>query len=536
MNQHHDTAQPELIDATDGRGLDEIRSNVSSVTGFTARKRSVSISLAITTVCLFTLCGIHDNDAGPEEPNLKNYSPEEKVVADIREETVSSVRGRDSSLGNFPLFPSSYRDIFPAGRTIGAMRDFWIRICAEYSFKQVVIHDRDNPSIIYGDVNFKGRTSGEGIVQLYRKRERLENAFQMIREEPESLWTDEAHRVVRLFDRFADRDFLDGAEDRIRYQRGLKEPFRRGLERSTRYLDTVRVILDAYRLPHLLAYLPHVESAFDPLARSKVGALGMWQFMLATGKEYMIIDSLIDERLDPIRSTHAAAQLLTENHRFLETWPLAITAYNHGRFGMKRAKEQTGTSDLDSIVRSYRGRSFGFASKNFYACFLAAVAIAENSDHYFKNLDWHSPVPMKAVKLVEPAPFFAVTGFFRIPQADFRKHNPALLDKIFINWYDIPAKYTVNIPAETEMVLDNVNLHRKPEKTSLDWEDVVYFAPPATESGPATLSLNLSSTDNPVFVIGDFPWRLSSVEETTEIVHSEITSPTRTMLTASLED
>ena len=112
---------------------------------------------------------------------------------------------------------------------------------------------------------------------------------------------------MRLFDRHADRGYLKGAEDRIRYQRGLKEPFRRGLERSTGYLDTIHVILDSYRLPHLLAYLPHVESAFDPPARSKVGALGMWQFMPATGKEYLIIDSLIDERLDPIRSTYAAA-------------------------------------------------------------------------------------------------------------------------------------------------------------------------------------------------------------------------------------
>ncbi len=491
--------------------------------------------LVITTVCLFTFCGFHDNAAGPQDPSIRSFALEETAKAAVDEESVPSPDyGSYSSKGS-SQFPSAYRELFPAGRTVATIRDFWVRICTEYSFEQIVLHDRDNPRIIYGDVDFRGKSSGEGMLLLYRKREQLEKAFQQIREEPESLWTDEAHRVTRLFDRYADREDIEGAGDRIRYQRGLKEPFRRGLERSTRYLDTVRVIFDAYRLPHLLAYLPHVESAFDPSARSKVGALGMWQFMAATGKEYMIIDSLIDERLDPIRSTHAAAQLLTENHEFLHAWPLAITAYNHGRFGMKRATERTGTTDLDSIIRAYRSPSFGFASKNFYGCFLAAVLVAENAGKYFQNLEWKDPVPAKSVKLVEPAPFFAVTRFFGVPESDFREHNPALLDKIFINWYDIPANYSVSIPAETELVIDNVNLHEKPEKTALDWESVVYFAP-AEDGIGTTPPLSRFSDDLPVFVAGDFPWRLTRLLDSTDTVFDDRTSPTQTMLTASLEE
>jgi len=76
--------------------------------------------------------------------------------------------------------------------------------------------------------------------------------------------------------------------------------------------------------------LPHVESSFNPAAYSKVGAQGLWQFMRSTGRRYLHIDSTVDDRLDPFRSTQAAAQLLAYNYHLLGTWPLALTAYNHG--------------------------------------------------------------------------------------------------------------------------------------------------------------------------------------------------------------
>ena len=85
--------------------------------------------------------------------------------------------------------------------------------------------------------------------------------------------------------------------------------------------------------------LPHVESSFNPAAYSKVGAAGLWQFMRSTGRRYMRIDGAVDDRLDPFRSTEAAAQLLAYNYRVLGTWPLALTAYNHGSAGVRRAKE-----------------------------------------------------------------------------------------------------------------------------------------------------------------------------------------------------
>jgi hypothetical protein len=107
----------------------------------------------------------------------------------------------------------------------------------------------------------------------------------------------------------------------------------------------------------------------------------------------------VDERLDPLKSARAAAKLLKDNYEALGTWPLAITAYNHGRGGMLRAKKAHG-SDLPTIINEYRGPVFGYASMNFYAEFLAAAAVYERRADYFGPLQLDRPLGSPAVKVV----------------------------------------------------------------------------------------------------------------------------------------
>jgi len=172
--------------------------------------------------------------------------------------------------------------------------------------------------------------------------------------------------------------------------------FREGLVRSGAWSSHIAEVFANQGLPAELAVLPHVESSFNPAAYSKVGAAGLWQFMRSTGRRYMRIDAAIDDRMDPFRSTEAAAQLLAYNYRLLGTWPLALTAYNHGAAGMRRAKESVGTDDIERIVRTYKSPSFGFASRNFYVSFLAALEVDHNPDKYFKDLE-----PLPEVKFAE---------------------------------------------------------------------------------------------------------------------------------------
>ena len=142
-------------------------------------------------------------------------------------------------------------------------------------------------------------------------------------------------------------------------------------------------VLKQHGVPEEIAALPHVESSFNPFAYSKVGAAGLWQFMPSTAKRFMRVDGIVDERLDPYSATEAAANLMLYNYRLLGTWPLAVTAYNHGPGGLRRAQDELGTSDIAVIVKRYQGATFGFASRNFYVAFLAALEVDRNAEKYF---------------------------------------------------------------------------------------------------------------------------------------------------------
>jgi len=177
---------------------------------------------------------------------------------------------------------------------------------------------------------------------------------------------------------------LNGAAERVRSQRGTRERFIHGLEISRRYDRQFRKIFRDAGLPEDLAYLPHVESSFQPAAKSSAGAVGMWQFTKGAAKTFMPSGGRVDRRLDPFASAIGAARYLSFAYSKLGDWPTAITSYNHGIGGMKRAKNQVG-GDFVRIVKTYDGPAFGFASRNYYAQFLAAREIASNPVAYFQE-------------------------------------------------------------------------------------------------------------------------------------------------------
>ena len=119
--------------------------------------------------------------------------------------------------------------------------------------------------------------------------------------------------------------------------------------------------------------------------------MGLWQFTRATGKEYMTVSGWRDDRLNPVKATEAAAQLLLHNHELLGDWALAITAYNYGTGGMLQAVEATGGGDYCQVLRRWDGPHFGFASKNYYSEFLAALQVYQYREAYFPGIDQEEP-------------------------------------------------------------------------------------------------------------------------------------------------
>ena len=115
------------------------------------------------------------------------------------------------------------------------------------------------------------------------------------------------------------------------------------LQKEQYYMPIFQDILSQYDLPYELAYLPVIESALNPNARSHMGAVGLWQFMPATGKKYGLeINSLVDERRDPIKSTHAAAKFMNALYDVFKDWNLVIAAYNCGPSNVNKAIYRAG--------------------------------------------------------------------------------------------------------------------------------------------------------------------------------------------------
>ncbi|MEJ2080928.1 MAG: LysM peptidoglycan-binding domain-containing protein [Acidobacteriota bacterium] len=224
-------------------------------------------------------------------------------------------------------------------------------------------------------------------------------------------------------------------------------------------------------LPVELAVLPHVESSFNYSAYSSAGAAGIWQFTRGTGRRYLRIDRSVDERLDPIRATLAAARLLSENYGALGNWPLAITSYNYGRNGMLRAKDQCG-EDLRVIIRDYESNYFGFASKNFYSEFLAALEVSRNFRRYFGDLDIEKPLEFDTVRLSKAC---AVSHFTNVPgvsETDLRNLNPHLKRLLSRSRRVFPAGIEIRVPPgkgrAVEAALSRVNSRGRKVMVSSD--------------------------------------------------------------------
>jgi membrane-bound lytic murein transglycosylase D len=347
------------------------------------------------------------------------------------------------------------RDLFPLPEAIRGNVEFWKKIYTVYPTTSMVIHDVEDMSVIYEAVDF---SQGEDVNLTYRQQVRRTDQVKdeyaaLMRAWARGVWdvTSSNPRVKRLLEIYGsnpDSARLVRAAENLRVQSGIQDRFRQGLQRSGLYRDAIALIFAQEGLPLELIMLPHVESSFNYKAYSKVGAAGMWQFMRSTGRLFMTINYDVDERLDPIRSTEAAAKLLKLNYSELGSWPLAITAYNHGLNSMKKAKALYG-NDFDKMYREYRHRAFGFASKNFYAQFLAALEVANNHMKYFGPLEFHRPEEFVEIPLEHYVTVNRVLETFGLEREYFADLNPALRPPVLQSQRRIPKGYMLRLPQST---------------------------------------------------------------------------------------
>jgi len=339
-------------------------------------------------------------------------------------------------------------DALPRPPGLAAEVGFWQRIFAECSSEQGLVHDNRHLDIVYEKLDATGEGSQARLRRLADSaRARYERILRTLASGQRSGLDAESARVLALWPANVSNAELRAAADRVRFQQGLADRFHAGLLRSGQWRDHIRESLHEHGVPEGVAALPHVESSFDPNARSFVGAAGLWQFTGDTGKRYMRIDQAVDERRDPYESSEAAARLLRYNYDLLGTWPLAITAYNHGAAGMRRAVNSVGTSDIEAIIRRYDGPAFGFASRNFYVSFLAALAIEQDPERFFGPVQRQAPRKELVVEVPDYMRIEALEKAFGVPRSTLQAYNPALLPPVWEGAKYVPRGFRLRLPA-----------------------------------------------------------------------------------------
>ncbi len=259
--------------------------------------------------------------------------------------------------------------LFPTSPLLEKKVRFWEMIFNDYTSDQLVIHDLATPDIVIGVEDFSRGDDSNGMMKAYNK------AIKDFAERGESAKAISAlhGRILKAYKRDDDAyNRLINGRAELRGQIGLKDIFLNAAQTAQLYLPHMEKIFKQNGLPKELTRIPFVESMFNVKAKSKVGASGIWQLMPSAARPYILVNKKRDERNQPLRATHAAAQILKSNYAKLQSWPLAITGYNHGANGVKRGCDRLGTTNLGDLILSYKSPSFGFASQNFYAEFLAA--------------------------------------------------------------------------------------------------------------------------------------------------------------------
>lgn len=346
--------------------------------------------------------------------------------------------------------------VFPAPPALQPQIAFWQNVYAVWGRGQVALHDNRHLDLIYDVITLPGET-GEGYTDsqktlLKARYENLKTALSQLESKNAArapLTPGEQTLAARIQSSSGGPGAIVGASDRLRSQRGLRERFKRGLEISSRYDAAFRQVFREAGLPEDLAYLPHVESSFQNHAASSVGAVGMWQFMPGTARQFMMMNAAVDERRDPVTSAQGAARYLGQAHNRLDSWPLAITSYNHGIGGMARAKGEWG-NDIAAIVQRYSGKGFGFASRNFYAEFLAARNIARNPQRFFpEGLSYEPPLNQDRIRLRQTVAVHTLASYYEVNLGELTALNRAWNPPAQNGRISLPAGTMVWLPAGT---------------------------------------------------------------------------------------
>ncbi len=332
-----------------------------------------------------------------------NFHRYKKTQIEIEEITWQATDEFDKYLDDYD---QRVNDLFSIDDFYQSSVFFWFLIYTQFDAGHIVIHDKENMRLIYRILNFnKHRFDGNPDPRFFRDQQIIANqrlagikkVLTSLIEDPKSS-TPEAVAIRRSL-KFAGIALPTNIRERekvilklkhnLRGQTGQKNYIKNGIIQSLPYQKFIREILRENSLPEELLAIPFLESSFNPFAESKSGAMGVWQFMPLIASYYLPRrNKIVDYRRSVPISSIAATHLMSENYRILDSWDLAVTAYNSGTRHLLKTKKKlkrTHTTLKDIITHGKSGH-FGFASKNFFSEFLALVYTLAYEEELFDGL------------------------------------------------------------------------------------------------------------------------------------------------------
>jgi membrane-bound lytic murein transglycosylase D len=333
------------------------------------------------------------------------------------------------------------QDLFPVPDSIRPAINFWVKVYTQADTESGFLHDSQNLSIIYE------KLPRDSAVIEQRRKELVADLKVLAAGKRQGL-SNGQQRLLELWGTNTSSQRFTEAAQSVRWQLGQSDRYLEGLVRSGAYRPYIDQVIREFDLPPELAMLPHVESSFHPGAQSSVAATGMWQFMRETAQRFMRVDGVVDDRLDPYTSSVAAMKMLKSNYEMLGSWPLALTGYNHGPSGMARAVRDAGTRDIGRIITEFKGPRFGFASRNFYPQFIAALEVDRNAERYFGPVVKQAAPDFQTVELKAYMDAAVVAQSLGVSLDTLKRYNPALLPVVWNGNKRIPKGYQVKMDSQ----------------------------------------------------------------------------------------
>lgn len=274
---------------------------------------------------------------------------------------------------------------------------FWVEIYAKYNSKIKVVHDRNDPGIVYGYIDLRPlyRVMGKSVAADVKANEIERKVIKEFKARlTEAIGISSTH-ILAPKEREEIRTFLSNtgalspqatAEliENVRSQTGQRDEFLQALHRASTLLPHIETVFRKQNLPTELARIPFVESSFNVRARSNVGAVGIWQFMPETARQMIHPDE--EMWSDPLKQTTSAAKLFKIYRSILPDWSLTVTSYNSGVGRLRTLSTKHKVKNIEALLKAQGREGLGFAGENFYSEFLAANIVEGYKEAIFKKM------------------------------------------------------------------------------------------------------------------------------------------------------